>query len=374
MFVRLYRQEEIRSCGLLCAFGAVAAVLLWLPQAAATGISRGLSVCANVIIPTLYPFMILAGLLTDSPVCRRPGRLAEALTRCIFHLPGCAAPVILISLVGGYPAGALAISRLCRQNRLTSEQAHRMTLFCVNGGPGFIVTTVGSGLLGSTAAGLLLFAAHAVTSLTFGILLGIRHRRDPITAEAVIPDKSGRGLSETVSDTVAALLSMCGFVVLAAAVLSITDAIGLPGAVARLCHVRAADVSGALAAVLEVSCGCIALAGTGGGDLFRLCLCMSWGGLSVQGQLATLLKGYVSLDSVFTLFRLLHGIVSGCLALLLFRLIPVRFPSVGVWAPAGGRPALSSSVQASAALLGLTFFAMLCFYPKKTGNSTQGVL
>jgi uncharacterized membrane-anchored protein YitT (DUF2179 family) len=37
---------------------AVAMVMLRWPQALANGVSRGLSVCSAVIIPTLYPFMI----------------------------------------------------------------------------------------------------------------------------------------------------------------------------------------------------------------------------------------------------------------------------------------------------------------------------
>ena len=91
---------------------ALCILLLRYPNAMATGISRGLSICSTVIVPTLYPFMILAALLAESPLCRRPGRIMETVIRQLFGLPGCCTGAILLSLIGGYPAGAIAIARL----------------------------------------------------------------------------------------------------------------------------------------------------------------------------------------------------------------------------------------------------------------------
>ena len=385
MFVRVIRRDALRRVLWAAAFLAAAVLLLYRPQALATGVSRGLSVCSGVIIPTLYPFMLLAAMLTDSPLCRSPGRLSAAVTRRLFGLPGCCGPAILLSLVGGYPAGALAIGRLLRQGQITREQARRMTGFCVNGGPGFIIGTVGSGLLGSPLAGCLLFAAHIAVSLGIGLFLGLRQncgRPAAASPPETEPDSRGlsapeppRSLAAVVRDTCSALLSMCGFVVLAAAVLSLLDACRVWQAAARLTGLSIAGLRAAAAGLLEVSSGCIALAGSGALAPFWLSLCLGWGGLSVHGQLAAALSGTRLPDRGFFLWRLFHGVASGLLAMLLFRFVPAGLPAAAAAAVSGSQvvPYRVSAV-ASVMLLLLTFLAMLCFSPKRTGNSGSGML
>lgn len=364
MFVRIIGKHTLRTAATGLTAVAVAVLLLSYPAAVTTGINRGLSVCTAVIIPTLYPYMLLAAWLTDSPLCRRPGRLSAALTRRLFGLPGCCGPAILLSLVGGYPAGALAISRLREQGQLTDQQVAQMTAFCVGGGPGFIISTVGSGLLGSTKAGILLYAAHAATSLLIGILVGRRSARVMSSPPSVLPPP--RSVAQMVADTCASLLTMSGFVVLSATALSLWEAVGVSGTLHTLFGWQPAHTSALLAAVLEVSCGCIALAGTGGLTPLWLSLCMSWGGLSVQGQLTAAMKGQRILTPTFWGWRLVHGLGSGLLSLLLFRLFPVRL-ATGV--PGTTPLPFSVSAAASFMLLVFTFLAMLCFSEKKTGKT-----
>ena len=362
MFVRTVTKRAVLGGLYTAGLWLAGVLLLCRPQAVATGISRGLSVCTGVIIPTLYPFMLLAGLLADSPLCRRPGRALCAVTGRLFGLPGGCGAAILLSLVGGYPAGALAISRLRRQELINDEQTRRMLTFCVCGGPGFIIGTVGAGLLGSVRAGVLLFAAQVAVALAIGVWQGRHHRRETFTAAA--PAVPVRPLAAVVSDTCGALLTMCGFVVLAAVVLALTEAFSLPAGLETVTGVPARHWSAALAAVTEVSSGCIALAGGPMAPLF-LSLTISWAGLSVQGQIAAALPGVPVLCSRFWSWRVLHGVVSGLLASGLFALIPTELSTLNDGAsalPHGG------SFSASIMLLILSFLAMLRFSPKKTGN------
>lgn len=365
VFVHTIRRKSLTGGAIGVGLMAACAALLGYPAAVATGISRGLSVCSTVIIPTLYPFMLLAGLLADSPLCRRPGAIAEAVARHLFGLPGCCAPAILLSLVGGYPAGVLAISRLYRQGQIDRQQMTRMTAFCVNGGPGFIISTVGAGLMGSVQAGILLCAAQLIVSVGIGIALGRGHRLTKLQKNAP-PLPPARPVAQIVGDTCSALLTMCGFVVLAACVLALTEAMGVARGIAGVMWASPAAVSALLAALLEVSCGCVALAGMGTLAPFWLSLCLSWSGLSVQGQLAAALPGERLLTARFWGWRLLHGVCSGALTLLLFHLFPPDRWTVG------SRPAAlpySVSAAASLMLLLLSFLAMLCFSGKSTGKT-----
>ena len=365
MYVTIKKQAVAQWSGtaVLC---AVSLLLLHYPNAMATGISRGLSICSTVIIPTLYPFMLLAGFLANSSLCRCPNRAITAVTRRLFGLPGCCGTAILLSLVGGYPAGAIAIARLRERGQITAEEARRMTAFCVNGGPGFVISTVGAGLLGSVQAGALLYGAQVAVSLTIGILLGRGHRQGQEDTPATLPPK--KSAAQIVADTCASLLTMCGFVVLAAAGLALAEGCGLASWLAAVTGLAADEVSAVLAAVTEVSCGCIALAGSGTLTPLWLSLAISWGGLSVQGQLAAVLPEERILCLRFWRWRLLHGAVSGGIAMALFALFPIRQSTLQ--SDAAVVP-YSVSVAATLMLLLLSFLAMLCFSnfsEKKTGN------
>lgn len=362
------KKKAVIDWSTIAALTAVCLLLLHYPNAMATGISRGLSICSTVIIPTLYPFMLLAGILANSPLCRRPGRGITAVTGWLFGLPGCCGPAILLSLVGGYPAGAIAIARLRERGQITPEETRRMTAFCVNGGPGFIVSTVGAGLLGSVQAGVMLYAAQVAVSVGIGIALGRGRRRVRETAQAPLPPP--KPMAQVVSDTCAALLTMCGFVVLAAAGLALAEGCGFTRGVAAMMGIDAATVSAVLAAVTEVSCGCVAMAGGGTFTPLWLSLALSWGGLSVQGQLAAVLPSERLIGLRFWRWRLLHGALSGGVAMALFALFPIHRATLQ-----SGTAVVPYSVSAAATLmlLLLSFLAMLCFSQfseKKTGNAS----
>ena len=112
------------------------------------------------------------------------------------------------------------------------------------------------------------------------------------------------------------VLSMCGFVVLAAAVLSLLDACRVWQAAARLTGLSIAGLRAAAAGLLEVSSGCIALAGSGALAPFWLSLCLGWGGLSVLCQTAALLDGTDLPLAPCLLGKLTHGLLSALLAAL----------------------------------------------------------
>lgn len=362
------KKKAVVDGSTLAALTAVCLLLLHYPNAMATGISRGLSICSTVVIPTLYPFMVLAGVLANSPLCRRPGRRISAVTGWLFGLPGCCGPAILLSLVGGYPAGAIAIARLRERGQITAEETRRMTAFCVNGGPGFVISTVGAGLLGSVQAGVMLYAAQVAVSVGIGVALG-RGRRQA-KEENYAPLPTAKPMAQVVSDTCAALLTMCGFVVLAAAGLSLAEGCGFTRGVAAALRLDTATVSAAVAAVTEVSCGCVALAGGGVLMPLWLSLALSWGGLSVQGQLAAVLPQERVLGWQFWRWRLIHGVLSGGLAMGLFVLFP---PHRSTLSSDAAVVPYSVSVAATLMLLLLSFLAMLCFSDfseKKTGNAS----
>ncbi len=304
--------------GIVC----YSALILLRPEAVAGGISRGLSICASVIIPSLFPFLVLGGFLSRSGVAAAVGSRLERITRLLFGLPGCCAAGILIGFIGGYPAGGAVVGELVRSRQISRDEGRRMLRFCVCGGPGFIISTVGAGLMGSTAFGVILFAAHIAAAMILGILGAPRGNRRYVKTDSPCRPRGSVATAfvESVTAACQSLLSMCGFILLFSGLLALPNTFS------------ASDnrtVSALLSCLLEVSCGCVAAAELGELAPFFLGIAVGFGGLSVHCQVASSLAGTGVLTPHFWLARLSHGFLTAVLTLLLLRLVPVTIPVFG---------------------------------------------
>lgn len=358
----------------LAAALAAAAALLALPQAASAGAAQGVRSCLELLVPTLFPFMVLSGYLSCSGAARLLGRPLDRVTRALFRLPGSAAPVFLLSLVGGYPVGARGAASLRRAGQISDSQMQRMLLFCVNPGLAFTVSTVGAEAFGSAPLGWLLFAAQAVSSLLLGVAVSWPARRETEVPPAPdAPDPPGQALSQAVAGASRGMFQLCAFVVLFFVLASLLEASGVLEAAARALHALGVPSPAADALVpflLEVVNGCRVGAQAGAGlPLFAFGI--AWGGLCVHLQVWVAAGGLPVPRAAFWLARLLHGTLSAALCSLFLRFFPAARPAfLGSTAPVQAQNA--ASLPASAALLLLC--AVFLFTCGKSRNSESPVL
>ena len=134
-----------------------------------------LALCAGTVIPSLFPFMAVAGMLVRLGFGQWLAPYTAGLTAPLFRLPGCAGSALLLGLVGGYPIGAKTAADLYRENLVSREEAERLLAFCNNSGPAFIIGAVGSGVFGSVKIGLLLYAVHIFSALAAGLFFRNRY-------------------------------------------------------------------------------------------------------------------------------------------------------------------------------------------------------
>ncbi len=247
-------------------------------------------------------------------------------------------------MVGGYPAGGAAVGDLLRSGQISREEARRMLRFCVNGGPGFIISAVGAGLMGSVPFGVMMFAAHLTASLLLGII-GVPHgarkrdRRAMVSAAPRTPLSTA--LVESVTGACETMVYMCGFVLLFGAVTAVVSTVTDNRALLTL-----------LACVLEVSTGCAAASSLGSAAPLFLGFAVGFGGLSVHCQIASSLRGLGVPDASFLLSRLAHGSLTAVLTVLLLRWIPLSHP---VW-NALGKPVIRSTYGSMALSVALLVF------------------
>ena len=101
---------------------AVAAVCaLAFPDCVAEGARQGLRMCANVLVPSLFPFLFIGAFAAASPACGRVMRVFSPVAVRLFRLPPEAAPALVLGFVGGYPVGCATAAQLHEQGKINSE-------------------------------------------------------------------------------------------------------------------------------------------------------------------------------------------------------------------------------------------------------------
>jgi hypothetical protein len=254
--------------------GIMMLLLIMDPETQLAGARDGITLCIATVIPSLFPFFVLTGLITSalvgvsSPVFRLFGRLCGMT-------PG-TEPLLIIGLLGGYPAGAQAVRQSWRDGVLSDKEARRMMGFCNNPGPAFLFGICGP-----------MFPAFWMVWILWGVVI-----LSSVFTAAWLPSERNRPLSlrqNPVTTLPKALESgvktagiVCGWVVLFRILIAYLQKwvfAGLPPAWSCL-----------LSGILELTNGCCALAAIPHTGLrFMLAaLMLTCGGVCVGMQTASL--------------------------------------------------------------------------------------
>jgi len=349
------------QAGILAACAGLSALLVLYSPLALEGARGGLALCGQVIIPSLYPFFVLAGTFTQ---INAGGGKSKG---------GAVLGAVLLGFLGGYPLGAKTAAQLLEQGAIGRGQAQRLQLFCVNAGPAYLIGAVGTGMLGSRRAGMLLFVSMAIAGLAMGVFTkfwleeeneAVWARRmatrpeggflPPASAPAFVPAPASPPaqppfdhiLLTAVSQATGAILGVCAWIVLFSCACALLQLLphGLWPAIP------------ALNVALEVSSGTVAVV-RAGMPLPVLCAALGWGGLAVHCQvLGDVRKTGLPLR-LFWASRLLHGALAAAVCAGLTRLFPVDLPASLVWG--AGRTVRLWAVSAPAAAAILFFCAFL---------------
>lgn len=286
----------------------------------------GLRLCAELIVPSLFPFFVLSGLLARLGLPAALGKRLAGAAQALFHVSGAGATALVLGLTGGYPMGAAYIGELLRAQSISRKEAEKLLAFCNNSGPAFLVGAIGAGVFGSAGIGLKLYAVHALAAVLTGLLLRGKGGADMgKTQSASPPLPFSAALNESVRQAAAALLNVCGFVVCFSVFTGLLEANGFYTALlpllAHILPLDAAALRALLTGFFELGGGVGALRGLPPTPL-HLALAsalVGWGGLSVLFQSLAVLNDAEIKSAPLLAGRLMNAICSFCLTLLLFR-------------------------------------------------------
>ena len=270
--VKSMRRRILPTLGLL---GGMALLLLCSADAA-QAVRDALALCAQSVIPALFPFFVVSSLFIDLGCAAVLGRSLAPIMHRLFGVSGAGGTAFLLGIIGGYPVGGRTAGELYRSGQCEREECERLLAFCNNAGPSFILGIAGLGCFGSVRVGAWLYLIHVGAAVMVGLLFRSTSRQmgrpkkteTPRWADALIQAVRGGAMS---------MVNICAFVVFFLVILRLFS---------RVTGIQ----HGAILGIVEMTNGILRLANDRRGFIWAAGL-LGWGGLSVHCQTAAVLSG-----------------------------------------------------------------------------------
>ena len=285
-------------------------ILLLFPKASSDGIIIGLKSSGELIIPSLFPYMLLSSFIIRTRALKPFEKFFSPFTSKLLNLPKACTSAIIMSFIGGFPVGAKCVSILYKQKIVPRQQAQRMMYFCVCSGPSFLITGIGTIILKNQMAGVMLYMSQLLTGIIIGISVGLYSRikkRENIT-DNFSEKENTHGISDSficaAEDSAASIITMTALICFFSMLISVYNATGVNEALGSIRELRLL-----VPIFTEVTNGIITVKNTGM-PIWWYSAAVGFGGICVHFQIKLLLKDVPFSFSKYLLFRLINCIIS----------------------------------------------------------------
>jgi sporulation integral membrane protein YlbJ len=323
---------------------------LSFPTQAATAARDGIALCLDVIIPSLFPFFVLSTLLIELGLTRYLGYALEKTMRKTFNLSGACSAAVTLGFLGGYPVGAKTAITLYEKGLCSKTEAERLLSFCNNSGPAFILGAVGAGVFASSRAGLLLYLAHALASVTVGLIFrfykknaesGPKNESKPTTPDGQLqaqaqPPNLPNAFVNSVVSSFQSILNICAFVIFFSVAIKMLYLFGILPAVAQGLGLlfapfglNAHSAQHLLTGLIEITSGLWGLQGSAATISSKIAMAafmLGWAGLSVHCQVLSFIGESGLRTWTYIVGKILHGLISAVYAALMVGLFGLAEP------------------------------------------------
>ncbi|MBE6603471.1 MAG: hypothetical protein E7636_03940 [Ruminococcaceae bacterium] len=230
------------------AFVATLGIFLFLlalknTEIAANGIKKGIHLATNMLIPSLFPFLVISDLALAAGVGDLATRLFARPSHALFGLTAKGTAVLMLGWLCGVPVGTVSAITMLKNGQISKQEFERLLLFSNTPSTGFLIGAVGASLFASKEAGIVLFFITLFVSFITGVLLKcLSGNLTPIVSSHTEGLKSGISATQFTSAVQRGfftLLQVCGFVLFFSAITecvkSLAKALSLPPLAATVC-------------------------------------------------------------------------------------------------------------------------------------------
>ena len=210
-------------------------LILLFPKIAIAGASRGLLLWFQVLIPTLFPFMLLCRLLLKTRLLAVIARILYPVLGKLFGTTPEGAYCVLTGFLCGYPVGAKLAADMYKSGYISRKEGCYLLSFCNNTSPSFIINYLVLRTLGDKK--LLLPSIVILTAAPLIVSFFTRrfYRSEPLENIRHSPQPSSdrdtwtfREIDACIMDSFETLIKVGGYIILFSVILSLLQSIDTP--------------------------------------------------------------------------------------------------------------------------------------------------
>ncbi|MGO0061793.1 sporulation integral membrane protein YlbJ [Brevibacillus fluminis] len=318
------------------------------PQTSFQAALRGLNIWWEVVFPATLPFIVLSEILMGFGVVHFVGVLLEPLMRPLFNVPGTGGFILTMGFASGYPVTAKLTTSLRESGTITRAEGERLVSFVTTGDPLFVIGAVAVGFFHNEQLGFILAATHYVSALLLGIMYRFHAPRDlatkpisknklPLLLRALqamhrarLNDGRafGRLMGDAVHSALQTLLMIGGFLIVFSVILQLLGTLNITQFLSAVFTVLLAPfdlppqfAKALISGLFEVTLGAQATSEVPGqvSLMWKAAIAsavLSWGGLSVHAQVASILSSTDIRVAPYLLARFIHAILAAIMTLI----------------------------------------------------------
>lgn len=220
-------------------------------------VMNSVKVCLEVMIPSLYAFMVVSGFIVSSGIYAVLSKPFGLVSRYVFRIPEEYFSVFLIGSVGGYPVGARLLADMTDEGKISKTDAEHMLSYCYLAGPAFICGIAGVKLFSSVRVGMMIFAAVIGANIIIGIVTGLGRKIPPKSRKNVRLDVSFDCLLKSIYSGAKGMFSICAIIIFFSSIICILDKLGAINyaaeKVSKISGLSFTDSTAAVKSVMEIS-------------------------------------------------------------------------------------------------------------------------
>ena len=177
--------------------------MLFFPKAVFTGAADGLLLWFQVVFPTLFPFMLISGVMLAGGGLSLISHIFGRLSTRLFATSSSGAFAVIAGFLCGYPMGAKISADLVRTGNITREEGCYLLSFCNNTSPVFIMNFIVWKTLGKEE----LMTPTLTILMSVPVILSIPFRKFYLKGKKRFPDVkmkssvAGKGFDMSVFDS-----------------------------------------------------------------------------------------------------------------------------------------------------------------------------
>lgn len=303
---------------------------------------NGLSLFANSVFPSLFPFFVATELLSYTGIINILGKYFNKFMKPLFNIRGEGSFAFIMGLVSGYPVGAKIACNLRDSDTCSKEECERLLAFTNNSGPLFILGTVGIKMFGSSTIGLLLLITHILACITVGILFRFwkssnsssKYLNNGLSNSKSISkvkfSNLGEIIGKSITSSISTVLNIGGFVVIFSVIISIlkhTNIFLLFEPVFNFLHIPSNIAESFVLGIVEITNGIFSISSIPlkkiSINIILSAFLLGCGGISILLQVWSIVSKTDLSIKPYIIGKFLHGIFAAVYTLLFIMFFPM---------------------------------------------------